>query len=110
MLFLFLSILSHIAYLFLIAKSLSSTAASVGARGSYIEVKTDMRKMLYEAPKRVLPNPSDAPVILVISNWRVTITTTIILSLKNNNTEKLIPQCSRIYATGPNVSINRSLK
>ena len=45
----------------------SSAAASVVARGSYIEVKTDMRKMLYEVPRRVLPKPSDAPVILIIS-------------------------------------------
>ena len=38
--------------------------------------------MLYEASRRALPNPRDAPVILVISKWRITITTTSILSLK----------------------------
>ena len=62
----------------------SSTPAMVGARGSYIEVRTDMRKILYGALRRVLPNPSDALVILVISKWRITITTTFIISLKNN--------------------------
>ena len=55
----------------------SSTAASGGERGPYIEVKTEKRKILYEALRRVLPSPSDAPVILVISKWRIIITTKI---------------------------------
>ena len=62
------------------------TAASVSARGSYMEVKTDMREMLYEALRRVLPNPSDAAVISTISKWRTTITTTSIINLENKNT------------------------
>ena len=65
-----------------------STAASVGARGSYIQVKIDLRKMLYEALKMLLPNPSDAPVILFISKWRNTMNTTSIMSFKKKNTEK----------------------
>ena len=60
--------------------------------------------------ERVLSKPSDAPVILVTSECRITITTTFIISLKNKNIEKQLPQCSRTYATGPNASMNRSLK
>ena len=59
----------------------------VGARGSCIEVRTNMRKILYEALRTVSPNPSDAPVILVIPKWRITITTTSIISLKNKKRE-----------------------
>ena len=66
----------------------SSNTASVGARGSDIKVKTDMKKMLYEWLRRVLPNPSDAPVILVISKSRITVTTISIVGLENKNTEK----------------------
>ena len=35
----------------------------------------------------VLPNPSDAPAILFISKWRITITTTSIMSLKKKHGE-----------------------
>ena len=41
--------------------------------------------MLYEAFKRVWPNPSDPPVILVNSKWRITISTTSIMSLKKKD-------------------------
>ena len=67
-----------------------STGASVRARGFYMEVKTEMSKMLFEALKKIWPNPSDAPVILVNSKWRITETTTSILSLNNWKIEKKV--------------------
>ena len=86
----FLNNLSHINELVLNTKFFLSSpaAASVCARGSYIEVKTDMRKMLYEALRSVLPNSSEAPVILIISKWCITMNTTSMIILKNKNTEK----------------------
>ena len=64
-------------------KFLSSfTAASVGTRGSYNEVKSHM---LFDALWRVLPNPTDALALLVFSKWPITMTTTSTMSLKKKH-------------------------
>ena len=42
---------------------------------------------MYEALRRFLRNPCDAPVILEISKWRITITTTSNMSLKKKHRE-----------------------
>ena len=63
----------------------SSVAVSVVVRGLYMEVKTDMRKIMNEALRRVIPSPSDAPVFLVISKWRITMTNISIMSLKKKD-------------------------
>ena len=47
--------------------SMCSTAVGAGARGLYKEVKTVVKKIMYDALKRVLPNPRVEPVNLSIS-------------------------------------------
>ena len=44
--------------------------------------------MLYEALRRVLPNPSDAPLLLVFSKWRNTMATQSIISLQKKHREE----------------------
>ena len=75
-----------------------------------MEVKTDLRKVLYGALTRVLPNPSDAPVVLVISRWPITLTTKFIEKSLKKNYREVNSAVFKKNATGPGVCMNRSLK
>ena len=69
MFFFLLCVISHLIQLQIYSRLtfLGASEAKSPACGLYIEVITDVKNILYEALRRVLPNPSEAPVILLIS-------------------------------------------
>ena len=68
--------------------SVCLTAASTGVPGLYMEVKSGVKKTLYDAPKKVLPNAKVEPVILFLSIQRTITFTTPMMSMMNKRTAK----------------------